>query len=59
MTLAGRVAVILGIGSVRDDEQLHILEQSAARPETLALVAVDLIERLLDIDAATLQFDMH
>ena len=59
MTLAGRVAIILGICAVRDDEQLYILEQSAARPETLALVAVDLIESLLDIDAAALQFDMH
>ena len=59
MALPRRIAVILGVGSVRYDEQLYILEQPAARPKTLALVTVDLIECLLDIDAAAFQLDMH
>ena len=34
MALACGIAVILGIGSVRYDEELHKLEQPAAGPET-------------------------
>lgn len=59
MALACGIAVILGIGSVRYDEELHKLEQPAAGPETLPLVAVDLIESLLDVYAAPFQLDMN
>ena len=59
MALARGIAVILGVGSVRYDKYLDILEQSAAGPETLPLVAVDLVESLLDVDAAAFQFDVH
>ena len=58
MALACGIAVILGIGSVRYDEELHKLEQPAACPETLPLVAVDLIESIPNIDTAPLQFDV-
>ena len=44
---------------VRDDEDLHVLEKPGARPEALALVALDLVERLAKLDAAALQLDMH
>ena len=59
VALACRIAVILGVGSVRYDEQLYIFEQPAACPETLPLVTVDLVESLPDVDAAAFQFDMH
>ena len=45
--------------AVRDDEDLHVLEKTGARPEALALVALDLVERLAKLDAAALQLDMH
>ena len=45
--------------AVRDDEDLHVLEKTGARPEALALVALDLVERLAKLDAASLQLDMH
>ena len=44
---------------VRDDEDLHVLEEPRTRPEALALVALDLVERLAKLDAAALEFDMH
>lgn len=59
MALACGIAVILGIGSVRYDEELHKLEQPAACPETLPLVAVDLIESLLDVYATPFQLEMN
>ena len=45
MTVASGVAIILGMRSVGNDEYLHIFKQPAFRPKTVALVAVDLIER--------------
>ena len=53
------VRVVLGQRAVADHEELDVLEQSGAGPEAVALVAVDLVERLADIDAAALQLDMH
>jgi hypothetical protein len=55
----GAVGVILGIRAVGNDKDLHILEQAAACPEGIPLVAVDLIERLADGYAAALQLDVH
>ena len=52
---AGGVAVILRLRAVADDEQLHVLEQAAACPEALAVVAVDLVERFLDVNAPAFQ----
>jgi hypothetical protein len=59
MPVAHGVAVVLGQRAVADDEQLHILEQAAARPEAVALVAVDLVEGLADVHATALEFDVH
>src|SRR6218665_1523939 len=44
MPVAHGIAVILGQRAIADDEELRILEQARARPEAVALVAVDLIE---------------
>ena len=56
---ARRVGVVLRVGAVADDEDLHILEQPAAAPEAVALVALDLVERLHDGLAAALELHVH
>ena len=53
------VGVVLGERAVADHEQLHVLEQPGARPEAVALVPVDLVERLTDVDAAALELHVH
>ncbi len=53
------VGVVLGVGSVGDNEDLHVLVQAAAGPEAVALVALDLVEGLLDGNAAALELDVH
>ena len=54
-----RVGVVLRERAVGDDEQLHVFKQPRAGPKAVALVAVDLVERLADVDAATLELDVH
>ena len=56
---AGGVGIILRVGAVGDDENLDILKKAACRPEAVALVALDLVERLADGHAAPLQLDMY
>ena len=51
----GGVAVILRLRAVADYEQLHVLKQSTSCPEALAVVAVDLVERFLDVHAPAFQ----
>ena len=55
----GGVGVVLGQRAVADHEELDVLEQARAGPEAVALVAVDLVERLADVDAAALELDVH
>ncbi len=57
--VAGGVAVVLRQRAVADHEQLYVLEQPRVGPEAVALVAVDLVERLADVDTAALQLDVH
>ena len=54
----GGVGVVLDVGAVGDDEDLHILKQAAARPEGVPLVAVDLVEGFPDGHAPALEFHM-
>lgn len=56
---AGGVGIIFRVGAVGDDENLDILKQAACCPEAVALVALDLVERLADGHAAPLQLDMY
>ncbi len=56
---AGRGAVVLRERAVADHEQLHVVEQPRPGPERVALVAVDLVERLPDVDPAAFQLHMH
>ena len=57
--IPGAVGIIFGIRAIGDHEDLSILKQTAARPEGIPLVTVDLIERLADSNAPPLQFHMH
>ncbi len=54
-----RVGIILRVRPVRDDEELHILEKPAPRPETLPLITVDLVERLPQRHPPPLQLDLR
>ena len=45
--------------AVRDYEDLHELEKPRLRPEALALIALDLVERLAKRHAAALELDVH
>ena len=56
---AGGVGIILRVGAVGDDENLDIFKQAACCPEAVALVALDLVERLADGHAAPLELDMY
>ena len=59
MVEAGGIRVILCVGSVGYDENLHILIQSAACPKTIPLIAVNLVERLFELNPSSFQFYMH
>lgn len=56
---SGGVGIILGVTTVRDHKDLHIFKQTAPGKEAVALIAVDLVERLADRDAAAFQLDMY
>jgi hypothetical protein len=56
---AGGVRVVLRQGAVADDEELDVLEEAGPGPEAVALVALDLVERLPDVDPAPLELDVH
>ena len=56
---AGGVGIIFRVRAVGNDKDLHILIKTAGRPKTVALVALDLVERLADGDAAPLELDMY
>lgn len=55
---AHSVGVVLGVGAVRDDEDLHVAEEPSPRPEGVALVAADLVEGVADGDSAPFEFDV-
>lgn len=56
---AGGIGIILRVGAVGDDEKLDIFKKAACCPEAVALVALDLVERLADGHAAPLELDMY
>ena len=59
MVVARGIAVILCICAVGYDEHLHKLKQTAFRPKTVALIAVDLVECFPYRHAAAFEFDMY
>lgn len=56
---AGGVGIILRVGAVGDDENLDVFKKPACCPEAVALVALDLVERLADGHAAAFELDMY
>lgn len=52
------VGIVFCVCAVGNDENLYILKQPRAGIEGIALIAVDLIERLADGNAAALQLDV-
>ena len=59
MGKARGVGIVFRFRSVRDEEYLHIVVQSAARPERIPFVAVYLVESLFQRHPPALQFAMH
>ena len=44
MAISGGVGIILGVRTVGDNENLHILIQAACRPKAISLIAFDLLK---------------
>ena len=59
MVIAGAVRVILRMGAVGDNEDLHVFKEAATCPEAVALVPVDLVERFFDAHPSALELQMH
>ena len=53
------VGIILRVRAIRNNEYLHVFVKPAAGKERIPLIALDLIERLADGNAAALQFHVH
>ena len=53
------VGVVLGVGTVGDDEDLYVAEEAVSGVEGVALVAVDLVECFAQFFAASLEFDVN
>ena len=58
VAVSGGVGVILGMGSIGDNENLHILIQAACRPEAVSLVALDLVKGFTYCNATAFQLHM-
>ena len=56
---AGGVGIVLRMRAVGDDKNLDVFKKAARSPEAVALVALDLVERLADGHAAPFEFDMY
>lgn len=52
------VGVVLGVDAIADDEHLYEEIETAGSPEGVPLIAVDLVEGLLELQAAPLEFDL-
>ena len=58
MAIPGGIGVILGVRSIGNDENLHILIQTACRKEAVSLIAFDLIKCFPDSNATAFQLYM-
>ena len=59
MLVARRIAVVFSVSAVRNNKDLDIFKQATIRPETIPLIAVDLVEGLTNINTTTFQLDMN
>lgn len=58
MAVSGGIGVILGMGSIGDDENLHILVQATCRPNAISLIAFDLVKCFPNCNASEFQLYM-
>ena len=58
-TYTGCVGIILGSRSVADNKKLNVFIKSAACPEGITLIAVNLIERFFQCNATPFQLHMN
>ena len=58
VAVSGGVGIILGVRSIGDNENLHILIQAACRPKAISLIAFDLVKGFTDCNATAFQFHM-
>ena len=56
MVKSCRVGIILGVRSVRDNEDLNVFIKSTRRPKTISLITVNLIERFTNSNTTTFKF---
>ena len=59
MAVTSGVAVVFGLRTVGDNEDLHILIERASCPEGFPAIAVDLVEGFLEAHTSALQLDMY
>ena len=59
VTAAGGVGIIFCVRAVGNHKNLDVFKKAACCPEAVALVALDLVERLADGHAAPLELDMY
>ena len=59
MLVANCVAVVLGVGTVADNEDLYVLKEATSSPKAIVLVTIDLVERLADINTTSLELDVN
>ena len=52
------VGIVFRVHPIRDHENLHILEQGVSGPIAVALIAVDLVERLAQFHAPAFQLNL-
>ena len=59
MAVSGGVGIILGVRSIGNNENLHILIQTACRPKAISLIAFDLVKGFPDGNTTALQLHMN
>ena len=58
-SIAGGIAVILGLSAIADDKQLNVIKHSLACPEAFASIAVYLVEGFPDAYTSAFQLNMN
>lgn len=58
MLISSRIGVVLRVRAIGDDEDLHVFIKSGGGPETVTLIALDLIKSFTDSDATSLELDV-
>ncbi len=59
MLITDSIAVVLGVSTVTDYENLYVLEKTASSPEAVVLVSIDLVERFANINTTALELNVN